>query len=110
MLQSSQIGRFRFICKQALLWVLFASVAVAQRSEIQTLVAAGNLTEMRWSDFRDYQPWLQKFYEPAGYAPAWVQSNAASPQSLSMIALLRDAWRKGLDPEDYDASRWDHRL
>jgi murein L,D-transpeptidase YcbB/YkuD len=65
---------------------------------------------MRWSDFRDYQPWVEKFYEPTGYAPAWVQANTASPQSLSMIGILRDAWKKGLEPEDYDASRWDGRL
>jgi murein L,D-transpeptidase YcbB/YkuD len=110
MLLSDQIGRFSSVWKQALLSILFACVAVAEPSEIQSLVAAGNLTEMRWPDFRDYRSGLQKFYEPSGYAPAWVQANAASPQSLSMISILRDAWRKGLDPEDYDASRWDHRL
>src|SRR5215470_16882516 len=110
MLLCGQIGRFRSLWKQALLSILFACVAVAQPSEIQTLVAAGNLTQMRWPDFRDYRPSLQKFYESSGNAPAWVQANAASPQSLSMITILRDAWRKGLDPEDYDASRWDHRL
>lgn len=27
-----------------------------------------------------------------------------------MIELLRNAWKKGLEPEDYDASRWDSRL
>lgn len=27
-----------------------------------------------------------------------------------MIALFRNAWQKGLEPEDYDASRWDDRV
>ncbi len=27
-----------------------------------------------------------------------------------MIGLFRDAWKKGLEPEDYDASRWDGRI
>jgi len=65
---------------------------------------------MRWPDFRDYQPWLKEFYEPANYAPAWISGNSPSSQAFSMINLFRDAWRKGLEPEDYDASRWQRRL
>jgi len=65
---------------------------------------------MRWPDFRDYQPRLKEFYEPMGYAPAWVQQTHPSPKSLSMIELFKNAWKKGLEPEDYDASLWDARL
>jgi hypothetical protein len=32
------------------------------------------------------------------------------PQALSPIEFLKSAGKKGLDPEDYDASRWDERL
>jgi murein L,D-transpeptidase YcbB/YkuD len=105
-----QIRGFRFLWKQVFLSIVLACVAFAEPSQIQSLVSAGNLPGMRWPNFRDYQPWLQTFYESSGYAPAWVQANAASPQSLAMITILRDAWRKGLEPEDYDASRWDSRL
>jgi murein L,D-transpeptidase YcbB/YkuD len=107
---SSQVRRLRSVCKQGLLIIVVACFADAQPSPIQNLVSAGNLAGMRWPDFSDYRPSLQKFYEPSGYAPAWLQTHAASPQSLAMIAILRDAWRKGLEPEDYDASRWDTRL
>jgi len=110
MFKSGQLAKFRCLWKQVLLIIVVACAAVAQPPEIQSLVSAGNLGEMRWPDFRDYRPWVQKFYESSGYASAWVQANAATPQSLSMIGILREAWRKGLDPEDYDASRWDHRL
>ncbi|MGB2668801.1 MAG: peptidoglycan-binding protein [Candidatus Acidiferrum sp.] len=65
---------------------------------------------MRWPNFRDYQPSLQKFYEPVNYTPAWVKGSSPSSQALAMIELLRNAWKKGLEPEDYDASRWDSRL
>jgi hypothetical protein len=27
-----------------------------------------------------------------------------------MIAFFKDAWKKGLEAEDYDASRWDCQL
>jgi murein L,D-transpeptidase YcbB/YkuD len=65
---------------------------------------------MRWPDFPDYRPWLQKFYEPTNYAPTWVQGNQPSSQAIAMIEVFRNAWRKGLEPEDYDASRWDARI
>jgi L,D-transpeptidase YcbB len=104
------VRRFRFDWKQVLLSLALTCTTLAQPSQIQSLISAGNLDGMRWPNFRDYQPWLQRFYQPAGYAPAWIQANSASPQALSMIELFRNAWQKGLEPEDYDASRWDNRL
>jgi L,D-transpeptidase YcbB len=87
------------------------SVAVAQvPARIQSLVTAGNLTEMRWPNFSDYKPWLQKFYQPSGFAPAWLQESTPSPQARAMIDLFAHAWQKGLEPDDYDASRWQERL
>src|SRR5277367_3232589 len=80
-----------------------------QPSDIQNLVTSGNLDGMRWPNFSDYRTWLQKFYEPAGYAAAWVQGSQPVPQAASMIQLFRDAEKKGLDPQDYDASRWEER-
>ena len=65
---------------------------------------------MRWPNFADYKTALQEFYQPTSYAPAWIQGTAPSPQAIAMIDLFRNAWRKGLEPEDYDASRWDGRL
>ena len=79
-------------------------------SRIETLVSAGNMDGMRWPNFSDYRVWLQKFYQPAGYVPAWVTGNSPSPQAMSMMAVFRDAWKKGLDPEDYDSSRWQGRV
>ena len=91
--------------------LVMTSMAVSQGpARIQSLISSGNLAEMRWPNFRDYQPWLLKFYEPAGFAPAWLQGNAPSAQTQAMIELFRNAWKKGLEPEDYDASRWEGRL
>ncbi len=92
-----------------LIAVLTCHVAGQQPSDIQKLVSSGNLEGMRWPNFSDYRTSLQKFYEPAGYAPAWVQGQQPVPQAATMIELFRDAGTKGLNPEDYDASRWDVR-
>ena len=93
--------------------VLFASLAcisVGQQADIQNLVTSGNLEGMRWPNFGDYRTALQKFYEPTGYAPAWVHGSQPVPQALSLIEVLRNAGKKGFDPEDYDASRWEERI
>jgi len=93
-----------------LLAIALTYAASGQQQQIQNTVSAGRLDGMRWPDFSDYRVWLQKFYEPTGYAPAWIQGNAPSAQASAMIGLFRDAWRKGLEPEDYDASRWEARI
>jgi len=104
------LRRSRFVWKQAFLSMALCCVTLAQPAQIQGLISAGKLDGMRWPNFHDYQPWLERFYQPAGYAPAWIQANAPSPQALTMIELFRNAWQKGLEPEDYDASRWENRL
>jgi murein L,D-transpeptidase YcbB/YkuD len=97
--------------QQVVLVTVLTCLGAAQTPPaIQNLASKGTLDGMRWADFRDYQLSLQKFYEPTGYSPAWVQGTRPSSQALSMIALFKNAWTKGLEPEDYDASRWDARL
>lgn len=97
--------------RTALLVAFLACFSVGQQaSDIQNLVSRGNLDGMRWPDFSDYRTWLQKFYEPAGYAPAWAQGTEPKPQALALIDVFKDAWKKGLNPEDYDTSRWEERI
>jgi L,D-transpeptidase YcbB len=100
----------RFAWATALLVAGVRGISAGQQLDIQNLVKSGNLEEMRWPDFSDYRVWLQKFYEPSGFAPVWVQGSQPVPQALSLIERFRDAAKKGLDPEDYDASRWEKRL
>ncbi len=99
--------RIRFAWGTALLFVSLASFSAGQQSDIQNFVASGNLEGMRWPNFSDYRDWLQKFYEPTGFAPAWVKGSQPLPQALSLIEVFKDAWEEGLEPEDYDASRWE---
>jgi len=92
---------------------LVVSVACAcagQQTEIQNLVTNGNLAGMRWPNFSDYRTSVEKFYQPTGFAPAWVQGTQPIPQALSLIEVFKDAAKKGLDLEAYDASRWAERI
>lgn len=94
----------------SVLVVSLARLSAGQQSDIQNLVNSGNLDGLRWPNFSDYRSSLQKFYEPTGYAPAWIQEAQPVPQALSLIERFRNAARKGLNPEDYDASRWEARI
>jgi L,D-transpeptidase YcbB len=79
-------------------------------AELRDIVTSGKLEDLRWPNFSDYKTSLIRFYEPSHWTPSWVQGTRPTSQALSMIDLFRNAWKKGLDPEDYDASRWDSRL
>ena len=101
----------RLISRWLVLVIVLTSTVLAQpASSIQTIVSAGTLSVMRWPDFSDYKSWLQEFYQPTGYAPAWTQAGKPSAQALSMIEQFKDVWKRGLEPEDYDASRWEARI
>jgi len=77
---------------------------------LRQIADAGRLEDLRWPDFSDYRQHVRNFYEPAGYAPAWLRGTQPTPQALAVIAILQKAEAKGLAAEDYDGSRWAARL
>ena len=78
--------------------------------ELGNLIAAKNLSELHWPNFANLQPEIAKFYALGTNSLAWSHDGAPTPQALAMIQLFKQASLKGLNPEDYDASRWDARL
>jgi L,D-transpeptidase YcbB len=80
------------------------------QTTLRRLVDSGTLTDLRWQNFSGCQPSVKKFYESTGYAMAWVRDGAPTPQARAAIGVLQNAAAKGLDPEDYDGSRWVARL
>jgi murein L,D-transpeptidase YcbB/YkuD len=71
---------------------------------------SGRNADLRWPDFTPYKTEVAKLYETNGYALLWVQNGRVRAQGLAVIELLQNAAAKGLDPEDYDGSRWQDRL
>jgi L,D-transpeptidase YcbB len=74
------------------------------------IVDSGRNADLRWPDFTPYKTEVAKLYETNGYSLLWVQNGSVRPQGLAVIELLQNADAKGLDPEDYDGSRWQGRL
>ncbi|HTT17413.1 MAG TPA: L,D-transpeptidase family protein [Candidatus Sulfotelmatobacter sp.] len=79
-------------------------------SRLSEIVTSGHLADLRWPDFTDYKAHVAEFYESNGNAVAWVQGRQPSSQALALIEDFKGAWKNGLQPEDYDASRWDARI
>ncbi len=102
--------RMRLVWGATFLVMALVHTSAGLQSDIQNLVKIAKLEGMRWPNFSDYRDWLQKFYEPTGYAPVWLRGTQLVPQAQSLIDRFKDAGKKGLDPEDYDASRWDERI
>jgi hypothetical protein len=42
------------------------------QDEFRALASGVTLSDLRWPDYSDYRIQVQKFYEPTGYAPAWI--------------------------------------
>ena len=78
--------------------------------ELGNLIAAGKLPGLRWPTFTDFQAEVVKFYGLSANALAWLRDGQPTAQAQAMIRLFKQASLKGLNPDDYDASRWDDRL
>lgn len=80
------------------------------QASLRAIIGAGNLSDLRWPDFNDYEKHVQKFYESYGYSLPWVSGMEPTAQARQAIAVLLKAEQKGLAPEDYDEPRWSGRL
>jgi len=79
-------------------------------SALHGVVDTGRNGDLRWPDFTPYKTEITKLYEMKSYSLVWVQSGGVRSQGLAVIELLKNADAKGLDPEDYDGSRWQGRV
>jgi L,D-transpeptidase YcbB len=86
------------------------SLSPQAQNELATLIAKANLTDLRWPNFISYRDQVSTFYEAGAYSLAWVSNNQPTPQALTLIQLFKAAAEKGLNPDDYDAPRWDDRI
>ena len=98
--------------------LILSSMAVPARAApadqsgdaLRSIVTTGHLADLRWPDFPDYRDDVQAFYDAGGYQLAWTKGGQPTSQARTVIDTLRRADDRGLNAEDYDASRWDQRL
>jgi murein L,D-transpeptidase YcbB/YkuD len=73
----------------------FAAAQPASNTTIQTLAGQAAHPPAAAGPY-DEHDWLERFYAPRHYAPAWQPSQAAAA-----LYVLRGARAEGLDPRDY---------
>lgn len=77
---------------------------------IRALVAQPRLAVLRWPNYADYQQAVNTFYDDRNYEIAWLRDDRPTAQASAFLQAFADANDKGLNPEDYDSSRWPARL
>jgi murein L,D-transpeptidase YcbB/YkuD len=77
---------------------------------IQAVVAKAQLPILHWPNYSDYQPAVHTFYDDRNFEIAWLRDLKPTPATTAFLQAFSDAGAKGLNPEDYDASRWPGRL
>jgi murein L,D-transpeptidase YcbB/YkuD len=79
-------------------------------ARLQQVVGSPQLAMLKWTNYADDQQAVQKFYDDRDNELAWTRDGAPTKQATQLIELFGKAANKGLNPEDYDASRWPQRL
>ena len=78
--------------------------------KLRPIVASKEIKVMHWPNYSDYEPLVQTFYEDRNYEVAWVDNGKPSKQATAFIQAFQDAAKKGLNPDDFDASLWSGRV
>ena len=78
-------------------------------SNLQNIAGQPQLQSLKWPDISEIQPQVQKFYDDRDWELAWTRDGKPTDQATRLIQFFGDAAKKGLQPEDYDSSRWAER-
>jgi L,D-transpeptidase YcbB len=84
--------------------------AAAVSTRLRAIAAVGKLAGLRYPDFSDYRLHFQHIYDASNFSPVWLEGGQPTAQALGVIQAVTDSRRKGLDPEEYDASQWPGRM
>ncbi|MBV8113712.1 MAG: hypothetical protein JO300_03155, partial [Silvibacterium sp.] len=87
-----------------------APVSPALSDRLRQIASAGKLESLIRPDFSDYRLHFQHAYDTSSYIPLWLNARQPTSQATAIIGLLQNSLQKGLNPDDYDASRWQARL
>jgi murein L,D-transpeptidase YcbB/YkuD len=79
-------------------------------TQVQQFAAAPAVPGLRWPNVADVQAPLTKFYTDRDDEVAWTRDGQPTRAATALIQLFTQAQLKGLNPEDYDASRWPSRV
>ena len=97
-------------CKQVPSVLSPAKGSGTHSDKLQPIVASHHVQVLHTPDFSDFAAPVQAFYEGRNYQTAWLDDGHPTAQAKAFIEALETADRKGLKPEDFDASQWSARV
>jgi murein L,D-transpeptidase YcbB/YkuD len=74
--------------------------------ELHGAIDPGHLALLHSPDFSDIQPAISSFYDNRNFTLAWSKDGKPTKQATAMMEAFSNARQRGLEPEDYDASKW----
>lgn len=77
---------------------------------LESYLDAAQLSDLQYPGFQDYRSEAKEFYAFVGNGLPWVLDRRPSPQAQAIVKVLELASEEGLNPIDYDGSRWNGRL
>lgn len=78
--------------------------------ELHGAIDPGHLALLKYPDFSDIQPAIASFYDSRNFTLAWSDKGKPTTQASAMMEEFSNARQRGLEPEDYDASKWQARV
>lgn len=78
--------------------------------QILALITPGKIDGMKYPDFTAIQPQVNALYDMHDQDALWIRNGKPTAQATAMMQEFSNAIKRGLRPEDYDASRWDERV
>ncbi len=78
--------------------------------QIQADITSGHLDGLKYPDFTDIQPQVTALYDGRDFDLVWLKNGKPTSQANAMLQEFSNAAKRGLRPEDYDASQWQSRV
>ena len=79
-------------------------------AELRAYIDAGELSDLRWPNFENYQIETREFYNSFRNSLPWIQNTKPTRQAREIVQELKNAEKKGLRSEHYDGPLWNERL
>ncbi len=100
---------------RALSLTLTALACIAPSACRQAEAVADNATDGIKADLqglvttnssKDYGRDFGEIYQATSFSPLWVREGHPTPAAIALIGAFADSQQKGLQPQDYEASKW----
>jgi murein L,D-transpeptidase YcbB/YkuD len=78
--------------------------------QIQADISSGHLEGLKYPDFSSIQPQVSALYNAREFDLVWLKSGKPTTQANAMLQEFSNAAKRGLRPDDYDASQWQARV